>query len=195
MPSEPDVLSEIKADANYLQTRGLKYLISRKDPRLSQDYFSKFFVFYTTYHPISSVSLNGLNMDKISFANISFIFSVSFADASLVGVSFWYSIFKSRGNSVQGFTQVNFSSADLQECDFWGAVLNIDNEAIICLKAKNIEKAYFDDLQTLQKVMSIKWYAPFKGALEETWPVTFVESFQENNCEEIPLCKILCLQP
>lgn len=118
LPSEPDVLNEIKADADYLQTRGLKYLISRKDPRLSQDYFSKFFVFDTTYHPISSVSFNGLNMEKISFANISFIFSVSFADASLVGVSFWYSIFKSRGNSVQGFTQVNFSSADLQECDF-----------------------------------------------------------------------------
>ena len=95
-------------------------------------------------------------MDKTSFANISFTFSVSFIDASLVGASFRYSIFKSHANSVQGFAQVNFSSADQQECDFCGAILNIHNKAIIWLKAKNIEKAYFDDLQVLQKVMSIK---------------------------------------
>ena len=140
LPKDEEALVKLRAEADFYQLSTLKELITAalaKGPRISQKWVNDFFI-YGFGSWITSKSLNFvcLNLDNIGFLETLFSHNVTFRNSSLVGASF-------EGSNFRDVT-VDFTSADIKNCNFRGVYFNKT-----CLesikRAKNIDKAHFDE--------------------------------------------------
>ena len=140
LPKDEEALVKLRAEADFYQLSTLKEFITAalaKGPRISQKWVNDFFI-YGFGSWITSKSLNFvcLNLDNIGFLEILFSHNVTFRNSSLVGASF-------EGSNFRDVT-VDFTSADIKNCNFRGVYFNKT-----CLesikRAKNIDKAHFDE--------------------------------------------------
>ena len=140
LPKDEEALVKVRAEADFYQLSTLMELITAalaKGPRISQKWVNDFFI-YGFGGWITSKSLNFVcqNLDNIGFLEILFRHNVTFRNSSLVGASF-------EGSNFRDVT-VDFTSADIKNCNFRGVYFNKT-----CLesikRAKNIDKAHFDE--------------------------------------------------
>ena len=76
-----------------------------------------------------------LNLDGIAFSNINFDNSVTFQNSSLVGATI--------GESIFCYAKVDFTSADIKNCDFRGVDFQCSSFKFL-ETAKNIELPLLD---------------------------------------------------
>ena len=139
LPKDEEVLRKLRAEADFYQLSTLKELVTAalaKGPRMSQKWVNSFFLnncgCLKTTDPLN---LQCLNLDGVAFSNINFEHSVTFQNSSLVGATFKGSIFST--------AKVDFTSADIKNCDFRGVHFRCSSFKFI-ETARNIELALFD---------------------------------------------------
>ena len=144
LPKDEEVLLKLRAEADFYQLSTLKELITvalAKGPRISQKWVSGFFYnssgcLRTSDH----LNFQCLNLDGIAFSNILFKHGVTFRNSSLVGASFAGSCFYNY--------EIDFTSADIKNCDFRGVAFKSLSLESIKSSTKNSDRAYFDEPNT-----------------------------------------------
>ena len=149
LPKDEEVLLKLRAEADFYQLSTLKELITAalaKGPRMGQKWVNSFFLNdFGRLKTTDPLNFQCLNLDGIAFSNIKFEHSVTFQNSSLVGATFKGSIFSN--------SKVDFTSADIKNCDFRGVHFECSSFKFI-KTAKNIELALFDKgvFEIFQKV-------------------------------------------
>lgn len=149
LPKDKEVLLQLQTEVDFYQLPGLdeiiKIAIQNVQPTMQSWISEKFSYSNGKWATIKSLYLQNLNLDGISLAKVSFTFYVTFENSSLIGASF-------RGCTFMQNVAVDFTSADIRQCDFRDtyypkvAVNSILKEHLLNFKdTKNIQEAYFAD--------------------------------------------------